>query len=96
MMAFGMTTGRILQGLGHGLPSFIITSIRVLGVGVTLAYLAVYVFDAPIEAVWASIVTGGLISNVLSFFWVRQIVWRGDPTKKASGKDPRLGGARRP
>ena len=95
MMAFGMTTGRILQGLGHGLPSFIITSVRVLGVGVTLAYLAVYVFDAPIEAVWGSIVVGGLISNVLSFFWVRRIVWRGDPTKRASGKSPRLARARR-
>lgn len=84
MMAFGMTSGRLLQGIGHGLPSLMITSFRVLIVGIPLAYVAVLVFDAPIEAVWASVITGGLCSTVLSVWWVRRLVWLNDPTVRAT------------
>ena len=84
MMAFGMTSGRLLQGTGHGLPSLVITSFRVLMVGIPLAYTAVLVFDAPIEAVWASVLTGGLCSTVLSIWWVRKLIWLSDPTVRAT------------
>ncbi len=84
MMAFGMTSGRLLQGTGHGLPSLVITSFRVLVVGIPLAYAAVLLFDAPIEAVWASVLTGGLCSTVLSIWWVRRLLWLGDPTVRAT------------
>lgn len=80
LMAFGVTTGRILQGLGFGLPSLVITTLRVLAIGVPASYLAVYVFDAPIEAVWASLLAGGLASTLLSVFWVRHLLWQRDPT----------------
>ncbi len=83
MMAFGMTTGRILQGLGYGMPSLIITSVRILVVGVPIAYTAVLAFGAPLESVWWSILLGGVISNVLSFLWVKKLVWREDPTIRA-------------
>ena len=83
LMAFGMTSGRILQGLGYGLPSLVITSLRVLVVGVPVAYLAVYLFDAPIHAVWASMIIGGACANVLSIIWIRKIVWKSDPTLRA-------------
>jgi putative MATE family efflux protein len=86
MMAFGMTSGRILQGLGYGLPALVITSFRVLGVAVPIAYISVFAFDAPIEAVWISLVVGGLSSNVMAFFWIRSIVWKRDPTLRASKK----------
>lgn len=84
MMAIGMTSGRILQGLGFGWPSLVITVVRVLVVGVGGAYIAVYAFGAPIEAVWASIVAGGAVSNVLAVWWVRRVLWRGDPTPRAA------------
>lgn len=84
MMAFGMTSGRLLQGTGHGLPSLVITSFRVLIVGIPLAYTAVLLFDAPLEAVWASVLTGGLFSTVLAAWWVRKLIWIGDPTLRAT------------
>lgn len=83
MMAFGMTTGRLLQGLGHGLPSLVITTVRVLAIGVPVAYVAVYVFDAPLEAVWASLILGGLASTTISVVWVRRLLWGQDPTLRA-------------
>lgn len=86
MMAFGMTTGRILQGLGHGLPSLVITTLRVLAIGVPSAYVAVYAFGAPVEAVWASMLAGGAASTVLSLFWVRLLLWRRNPTERAQGR----------
>jgi putative MATE family efflux protein len=84
MMAFGMTSGRLLQGLGHGMPSLVITSVRVLIVAVPLAYTVVLAFGAPIEAVWASALAGGACSTILAFWWVRRLVWIADPTARAT------------
>jgi len=84
MMAFGMTSGRLLQGIGHGMPSLVITSVRVLIVAVPLAYALVLLLGAPIEAVWASALTGGVCSTILAFWWVRRLVWVADPTARAA------------
>lgn len=83
LVAFGMTSGRLLQGLGHGLPALMITSVRVLAVSIPMAYLSVFLFGAPIEAIWASLLVGGLCANVMAFIWIRALLWRGDPTSRA-------------
>ncbi len=83
LMGIGMTSGRILQGLGHGLPALVITGLRVLGLGIPLAYVAVYVFDAPLQAIWASFLCGGLASVALALYWVRRALWLQDPTLRA-------------
>jgi Na+-driven multidrug efflux pump len=84
LMAFGITSGRVLQGIGYGVPSLIITALRVLVVTIPAAYAAVYLFDAPIEAVWASVIAGGSCSTVLAVLWIRKLVWREDPTLRAA------------
>ncbi len=89
LMAFGMTTGRILQGLGHGVPALVITAMRVLIVGIPSAYLAVYVFDAPIEAVWLSFIAGGVVSNIMALAWVRALLWK---TAISPGRGPKSRG----
>jgi len=85
MMAVGMTTGRLLQGLGHGFPALFITTLRVLLVGVPVAYLAVQVFDQSIEGVWIGILSGGCAATVTSILMVRRLMWHADPTLKAAG-----------
>jgi putative MATE family efflux protein len=40
LVAFGMTSGRFLLGLGHGLPALVITSVRVLVVSIPMAFSA--------------------------------------------------------
>ncbi|HIF23479.1 MAG TPA: MATE family efflux transporter [Gemmatimonadetes bacterium] len=83
MMAVGMTTGRLLQGLGHGFPALLITTIRVLLVGVPVAWLAVNVFDQSIRGVWIGILTGGVFATICSLWMVRQLMGRSDPSLKA-------------
>lgn len=83
LMALGMTSGRILQGLGHGLPSLVITSLRVLLVGIPVAYVSVYVFGAPVDGVWLSQILGGACSVTLGLTWVHRLVWRLDPCARA-------------
>lgn len=75
LMAIGMTSGRILQGLGFGWPSLIITSVRVLLIGVTGAYVAVYLFHQNIVAVWISFIAGGVGAMVISIIWIRKCLW---------------------
>jgi putative MATE family efflux protein len=86
MMAVGMTTGRLLQGLGHGFPALFITTLRVLLVGVPTAYMAVRLFGQSIEGVWIGILSGGVAATVTSIVMVRQLVWRSDPTLKAAAR----------
>ncbi len=95
LMAFGATSGRILQGLGYGVPSLIITLVRVLVVGVPIAYVAVFAFGAPVEAVWASLLVGGICSNVISAVWVRRLVWKRDPTVHVVSRDSGSAGSGR-
>ena len=83
MMAVGMTTGRLLQGLGHGFPALFITTLRVLLVGVPVAWLAVHVFDQSIRGVWIGILTGGVCATICSVLMVQHLMWRSDPTLKA-------------
>jgi putative MATE family efflux protein len=86
LMAFGITSGRILQGLGYGVPSLVITSLRVLVVAVPAAYLAVYLFGAPIEAIWAAMISGGLVANITGIIWIRHLVWKRDPALRAQAE----------
>jgi putative MATE family efflux protein len=83
LMSVGMVSGRVLQGIGYGLPSLIITLTRVLGVAIPGAYVAVYAFGAPIESVWISMIAGILIAGALGVGWVRAKAWGRDPTALA-------------
>ena len=71
MIAFGMNSGRILQGLGLGLPSLVITSTRVLLVSVPLAYLFTRVLGMGLSSVWTAILISGCVSTFISYVWLR-------------------------
>lgn len=86
MMAVGMTTGRLLQGLGHGFPALFITTLRVLLVGVPVAYLTVRVLGQSVEGVWIGILAGGVCATVTSVLMVRALMWHADPTVKATAR----------
>jgi putative MATE family efflux protein len=71
MISFGMNSGRILQGLGLGMPSLVITSTRVLLVSVPLAYLFTRVLGMGIASVWIAVLISGCVSTLISFVWLR-------------------------
>ncbi len=89
LMAIGMTSGRLLQGLGQGLPALLISVLRVLIIGAPLAYVAVFCLAAPLEAVWASMIFGGLISNIAAIWWVRRQLWPGSAKRDSRPTVPR-------
>ena len=76
LMAVGMTTGRILQGLGFGCPTLIITALRVQGIGVTGDFISTFVLHWPVTGVWASFIAGGFGALLLSIYYVRRYLWR--------------------
>ena len=80
LMAFGITSGRILQGLGKGIPPLIITLLRVLLIGVPASYIAVYEFGAQIQSIWLSMISGAFIANIVAFVWIRRFIWKETPS----------------
>jgi len=71
-IAIGMTSGRVLQGLGKGMPLLAITIVRVLGVSAPLASLFAFVLNKPIEWVWYSMMVSTLVSVTIALTWVKQ------------------------
>ena len=70
-ISIGLTIGRILQGLGLGMPSLIITTIRVIGVAGPLAYYFIYILDKPVEWMWYAMFISGIIATMISIIWLK-------------------------
>ena len=70
-ISIGLTIGRILQGLGLGMPSLIITTIRVIGVAGPLAYYYIYILGKPVEWMWYAMFFSGFIAPMISIIWLK-------------------------
>jgi Na+-driven multidrug efflux pump len=66
-----MSVGRILQGLGKGLPMLVITSIRILGVSAPLALFFTMVLNKSIEWVWYAMIISTIVSILISLIWLK-------------------------
>ncbi|MBN4080817.1 MATE family efflux transporter [Caldithrix abyssi] len=71
LISVGMTIGRILQGLGKGLPMLVITSIRILGISAPLALFFTMVLDRPIEWVWYAMIISSIVAVSISVIWLK-------------------------
>ena len=69
-ISIGLTIGRILQGLGQGMPSLIITTIRVIGVAGPLAYYFTFIQNKPVEWIWYSMFISGILATIISVTWI--------------------------
>jgi len=69
-IAVGITTGRVLQGLGKGLPVLIITIVRVLGVSAPLALFFVFIMDKTVEWVWYSMMLSTIVAFGIGLTWL--------------------------
>jgi putative MATE family efflux protein len=69
-IAIGMISGRALQGLGTGVPSMIITAIRVALVSGPLAYYFAVVLDKPYVWVWYGSVAAVFVAAGTSIIWL--------------------------
>ena len=69
-IAVGITTGRVLQGLGKGLPVLVITIVRVLGVSAPLSLFFVFVMDKSVEWVWYSMMLSTVVAFAIGLTWL--------------------------
>ena len=70
-ISIGLTIGRILQGIGLGMPSLIITTIRVIGVARPLAYYFIYILNKPVEWMWYAMFISGIMATMISVIWLK-------------------------
>jgi len=70
LIAIGMISGRALQGLGTGIPSMVITAIRVALVSGPLAYFFAVVLGKPYQWVWYGSVIAVFVAAGTSITWL--------------------------
>ncbi len=70
LISIGITTGRVLQGLGKGLPVLIITIVRVLGVSAPLAVFFIFYMGKPVEWVWYSMMVSTVVAFTIALTWL--------------------------
>ena len=68
LIAVAITSGRVLQGLGQGLPVLIITIIRVLGISAPLAIYFVFYLLKPVEWVWIAMMISVGFSFLIAIY----------------------------
>ena len=66
-----MISGRVLQGLGFGMPLFVITFLRVILLSVSLASFFVFVLGKSVEWVWIAQLISVLVSASIALLWLR-------------------------
>ena len=71
-VTIGVICGRAFQGLGHGIPSLILTSLRVVLISVPLAVVLTRIFDYGLTAVWVALPLSAAISSLLALAWIRR------------------------
>lgn len=79
--------GRMLQGLGFGLPMLVLTFLRVLLISVVLAYTLVFVVGKPVHWVWISQLIAVIFSASIALVWIRSGLRRlgGGDARKVRG-----------
>ena len=70
LVAIAITSGRVMQGLGRGLPVLVITIIRVLGVSAPLGIYFSFYLLKPVEWNWYAMIVAAIIAFIIAIFWV--------------------------
>ena len=71
LISFALTSGRVMQGLGMGLPMLVTSIIRVLGVSVPLALFFNYILHKPIEWMWYAMMTSTVVATITAALWLK-------------------------
>lgn len=75
LMAVGFLLARTLQGLGSGLPTLIVTSVRLVIVAIPLAWLFVTLGYGP-RSIIVAMIAAAAVSVVIAAIWTRKELCR--------------------
>mgnify|MGYP003982468179 FL=1 len=73
-ITIGLSSGRIMQGLGHATPMLVVTLLRVLLISAPLAWYFRNILDLPIIYVWIAILISSIVASSTSFIWMMTIL----------------------
>ena len=71
LVAVAITSGRVMQGLGKGLPVLIITIVRVIGISAPLAVYFSSYLHKPVEWNWYAMMIGAVTAFLIAVNWMR-------------------------
>ena len=71
LVAIAIISGRIMQGLGKGLPVLLITTVRVLGIGAPLGLCFTFILHKPVEWNWYAMMISATVAFTIAINWVR-------------------------
>jgi putative MATE family efflux protein len=66
----GVISGRVFQGLGEGVPSLLLTAMRVILVSGALAFLFVHVLEMGLDSIWLALALGAGITSTVATGWI--------------------------
>jgi len=84
-ITIGMTSTRIMQGLGYAYPMFVLTLLRVVIISATLAWYFVMVLGKPVHYAWVGTLISCILTSVASLTWLRSIIKRSFKTALETG-----------
>ena len=70
-ITIGMTCSRVMQGLGHGTPTLILTILRVVIINSVFAWFFVVIKGKPVIFAWYSLLISSAITSIVSMLWMR-------------------------
>ena len=70
-ISIGMTSSRIMQGLGYGMPMLMLTLMRVILISVPLSMYYIYIQNQSHIYVWYSMVISSFITAMVAYPWMR-------------------------
>jgi len=73
-VTIGMTSSRIMQGLGYGKPTLILTLIRVVLINAPLGYFLTRIMGLPIFYIWYSILLSSFVASTMGLIWMKVII----------------------
>ena len=69
-ITLGVISGRIFQGLGEGMPSLVLTAMRVIFVSGTLAFVFIYVMKMGLWSIWLALALGATLTSITALSWL--------------------------
>lgn len=70
-IAVVMLAGRVLQGLGRGIPVLVLSLLRGVVLSAPAAYVFVFWMNKPVSWVWVAIVAGVVVSAMVALVWLK-------------------------
>jgi len=69
-ISIGMTSSRVMQGLGFGSPMLFLTLTRVILISVPLALYFTYIVNSPVKYVWIAMLISSICAAALAYPWM--------------------------